>query len=565
MNLTRPVRLAAVPILVLFSAGCSSGGGGGGTQPPPPPVGCASPTAISLAVGGHVVVDPATSNGCIRFPSIASGGADQEYYATVVSGSGLVTTSGVSGSYTVKAGAPAAAAPPAQVRIGPDRPSLDNAGLFHRNLRNLESALAADPSRRATLQAPPVATVPPLVGSQQTFNVCANLQCSAFTPVTAIARYVGTSAAVYLDLTVPGVDTLNQFDLNELGQAFDLRLHPISRAAFGSESDIDGSTVVAILLTDAVNALTPDCTNGRILGYFWGGDLLTVTGSNRAEIFYGMVPSPATSGCTAASRRSTVDRLKPTMIHELQHMISFHQHVFVSGGSSGEVTWLNEALSHYAEELGGRLIPNSECPTFPSCRSQYTSGNLNNAYDYLEDPEANFLVFPSTSVGTLPERGAAWLFVRWLADHWGTDSLGTNLTRALVQTSLTGATNVQIATATPFATLVAEWLTAVWVDDLPGFTPLSDRMRYKSWGFRKVFADNCCATDSPFPRAWPSDAPLVVGNFTRSSTLRGGSGRVHQVIQTGGSPALDFTLAGDVGGNPLHSALAARIAVVRIR
>ena len=90
-----------------------------------------------------------------------------------------------------------------------------------------------------------------------------------------------------------------------------------------------------VLLTDAVNALTPDCTNGRILGYFYGGDMLNVTGSNHAEIFYAMVPAPNNGSCTGATRKNTLDRLKPTLIHEFQHMISFNQHALVRGSPVG--------------------------------------------------------------------------------------------------------------------------------------------------------------------------------------------------------------------------------------
>ena len=114
--------------------------------------------------------------------------------------------------------------------------------------------------------------------------------------------------------------------------------------------------------------------------------------------------------------------------------------------------WLNEALSHFAEELGGRLIPATECvPTFTSCRSQYTSGDIFNSYDYLRNTEAEFVVFPTSSTGTLPERGAVWLFLRWTLDQFATDTiLGTDLTRRLVGTSLTGIANLTAATGGSF-------------------------------------------------------------------------------------------------------------------
>src|SRR2546427_8348057 len=51
---------------------------------------------------------------------------------------------------------------------------------------------------------------------------------------------------------------------------------------------------------------------------------------------------------------------RSTFIHEFQHMISFGQHYLGRAGAP-EVLWLNEGLSHYAEEMGGRkYLPRSE-------------------------------------------------------------------------------------------------------------------------------------------------------------------------------------------------------------
>ncbi|HSR15988.1 MAG TPA: hypothetical protein VLL51_09560, partial [Gemmatimonadales bacterium] len=358
-----------------------------------------------------------------------------------------------------------------------------------------------------------------------------------------------------------------QTDLEELARTFNTYHYPINTTAFGGESDKDGTGVVLILLTDAVNALTPDCSDGRIQGFFWGGDLLDITGSNRGEVFYAMVPAPATGSCSSVRRKETLDRLKGTLIHELQHMISFNQHALVRGGQS-EVTWLNEGLSHFAEELGGRLIPNSECVGFSSCRSQYVSSDLVNAYDYLEDTEANFLVMPGSSSGTLKERGAGFLFVRWLADQFGTDSLGTNTTRGLVQTSQTGAVNVASVTGQPFPTLVAEWQLAVYTDDLPGFVPASQRLTYKSYGFRKIFQDNCCGSDSPFPAAFPFQPVTILPAafpFLRTGTLRGGSGRHFQLTVPAGSEGVDLLVARTASGPQIDPSLEARRAIVRLQ
>ena len=553
-------RRLAVLAAVLWAA-C----GDGGVDPPDDEDICEAPQLVTLTVGQHSVVDPATSGGCV---AIAAESGEREYLISLSSGAGQVTATGVSGPYAIRiaptaatASAPATPQPSARVNARTEA----TPAAFHHMLRERERELAATPGNRIFAQASPAQAVPPVVGAEGTFNVCRTTQCNTFDQVTATAKAVGTKVAIYQDNTVPSADPLQQEDFDELARTFDSYHHPINVAAFGAESDLDANGVVIVLLTDAVNALTPDCSNGRILGYFWGGDMLTITGSNRAEIFYAMVPAPNAGSCTGATRENTIDRLKPTLIHEFQHMISFNQHALVRGGPS-EVTWLNEGLSHFAEELAGTKIPNSECDGFTSCRSQYTSSDLFNAYDYLADTEAHFLVSPSSSTGSLEERGAGWLFVRWLADQFGTDADGSNVTRALVHTSQTGAANVASVAGQPFPTLVAEWQLAVYLDDLPGFTPLSERLQYSSWGFRTIFANNCCGPDKPFELAFPF-TPTDASNmpFTQSGILRGGSGTHFSLVLPAGSPVIEIAVARASGGPALDPALEARIAIARIR
>jgi len=552
----------------LLAAAC----GGGSTEPPPPPppasANCDAPTEVVLTPGQHVVVDPSASNGCVSIPAQGPGATEREYLIALTSGSGQITASGVSGPYAIRvalhgATASAPATPSASAAKSGRNESAPAA--FHDMLRERERELSATPGNRIFAQTSPALIAPPVVGSEATFNVCRTTQCNSFDQVTAVAKSVGVKVAIYLDKTVPTNDPLQQEDLDELARTFDTYHHPIDVEAFGNESDLDANGVVVVLLTDAVNALTPDCTNGRILGYFYGGDLLNTQGSNHAEIFYAMVPAPNAGSCTGATRKNTLDRLKPTLIHEFQHMISFNQHALVRGGQS-EVTWLNEGLSHFAEELGGTLIPNTECVGFTSCRSQYTSGDLFNAYDYLSDTEAHYLIYPSASTGTLEERGAAWLFVRCLADQFGTDANGSNVTRALVGTQLLGASNVTAVTGQPFETLVAEWMLAVYLDDLPGFTPLSPRLRYSSWGFRTIFQNNCCGPDKPFELAFPF-TPVNASSmpFSRTGTLRGGSGKHFSLTLPAGTAAVDVLVARAAGGDELDPSLVARLSIARIR
>jgi hypothetical protein len=409
-----------------------------------------------------------------------------------------------------------------------------------------------------------------VVGNVRTFKVCANLTCTAFTDVAATARFVGTKAVIYMDNTVPQADTLRETDYQDLGRTFDTYHYPYNLNNFGAESDVDGNERIVILMTDAVNNLTPDCTNGRVLGYFFGLDLI-LTGpnsanSNKAEVFYTLVPAPATSQCPSVSRSQAVNSLKPTLIHELQHMISWNQRVLLRGGTSEEI-WLNEALSHFAEELAGRQIPAAECIAagFVSCRSQYISSNIVNTFNYLTDTEATFLVYPISSQGNLTERGASWYFLRWVVDQFAADTiLGPDLTRRLVQTTASGAANLQAVTGESFAQLVVEWHLAAYLDDRTDLPPgLSSRLRVKSWGLRDIWLNP--ANAQIFGQRFPLEPQTVTGAFTRSGTLRGGSGRHFRVVQQPNGPGIDLQLLRNSLGQVIDPVVAARIGIVRLR
>jgi hypothetical protein len=556
-------------------AGC----GGEPTPPPPPPpppspvAQCNNGTPIQLAVGQHDVIDPAQTNGCVRVPAAGAGGA--EYIVVVASTAPTRTQTGVSGPYFLRASNPGASAvaepPPAAVGPADIQPRPATAAeRFHDALREREATLSRDPANRARVAAPPAAAVPPPVGDVRTFKVCGNLQCSSFVDVPATARYVGAKAAIYADNEVPQADPLQDADFQELARTFDTYHYPFASANFGAESDIDANERIVILMTDAVNALTPDCRDGRVLGYFFGQDLITTgpgsANSNRSEIFYTFVPAPGTAQCTAISRSQAVNNVKPTLIHELQHMIAWNQRVILRGGNADE-TWLNEALSHFAEELAGRQIPAEECTSqgFSSCRSQYISGNIVNSYDYLKDTESQFLVAPATSQATLAERGAAWHFLRWVIDQFAVDSiLGADLTLRLVQTVQSGVANLEAATGTSFSRMVPEWLLASYLDDLDGFAGVSARTRFKSWGLRAIWTDPRNA--QVFPQGFPLRPDLTSGaNFTRSGILRAGSGRHLQLIQAVNGPGIDVQLVRNGGGDAIDPALVARIGIARVK
>jgi hypothetical protein len=438
---------------------------------------------------------------------------------------------------------------------------------FHRLLRARERVLSkyAVPSFNRSPTAFSATSVPPQIGDQRTFKVCSTELCTGFVDVTATVRHVGPKGAIYLDDTVP-VGGYTQTDINAVGALFDSYLYPIDTTSFGRESDLDNNGVVVVLLTDQVNKLSGNCNSAGsvILGYFFGNDLLPgQSGSNGGEVFYGLVPDPGNSTCTI-SRDFASELLAPTFIHEFQHMISFNQHVLVRGGFS-EDTWLNEGLSHFAEELAGRQIPDALCHD-QDCFTQFASGDAGNAYRYLTDPEDHFLVEPGSSGGTLQERGANWLFVRWLVDHFGADVTGAAFTRSLVATNRLGAENVAATTGVPFSTLTPEWQLANYLDNLPGYVPGNGRLQYSSWNFRATFASFNQQAPGSFPRPYPLVPDSTrTGVYSRQGTLRAGSGPHVRIIQTANANPVTVQLT-DGARNPIGSSTAApRIAIARVR
>src|SRR6266545_3670833 len=346
----KPLWLAG---LALVLVGCDD------TFVPVLPPCTSSGTPLTLAVAQYRSLDPFLGSGCTLFP--ASGAGSVEYLLVPQSAS---STPNDSQGFKLQ-GAAAALAALAPQLVVPEAPpaELSPAERFHLFLRQAERTRAygtpppqAAPSALAAPQVP--ATITPVdSGSQRTFKVCGNLQCTTPLPtVTATAKKVGQHIAIYVDNAAPA-NGLSQADLDALRDVFDNQLYAVDRGAFGAESDIDSNAVVIVLMTNKVNQLVPkaDCQpKGFVAGYFFGADIDPVfrTSYNNAEIFYSIVADTGALSC--AHTVSAVKNIVPvTFVHEFQHMISYNQHVLLRGGAA-EVLWLNEAMSHYAEERGGR-------------------------------------------------------------------------------------------------------------------------------------------------------------------------------------------------------------------
>ena len=505
---------------------------------------------VRLEVGEYASIDPAALAGCAVFPAL-SGDSSAEYLFVPQAATG---EPGVAALYRFKGDAAAAAI--ARAARLPDE--LPFAVRFHDFLRAHEAATARRPRPAPGAARGVLLAQLPAVGDSRDFHVCSDVKCSEFKLVSAEARYVGDRAAIYVDRDAPA--GLTQDVLNELGRMFDEDLYEVATRAFGAESDVDQNGLVLILMTPVVNGLTPKerCETSVVTGFFFNFDVDPIFSgderSNQAEVFYSITPDPSGS-VTCEHSAGRVKRLVPvTFIHELQHMISYNQHVLVRGGNT-EHLWLNEAMSHLAEELGGwHFLGLGDSVLF----SQFAIGNLFNAYQYLSDPGQQFVLFKD-GTGSLAERGAAWLFVRWLVDHYGDD-----IPRRMSETVLRGSANVAAAAGESFSRLISDWILSNYVSDLPDASR-PPRLTYTTWDFRKVYGSLHEQVPERFDRPFPLVPQSFAGGvFDVSGSLRSGSGDYFTVVQAPTDSGFTVQFTSPTGG-PVDARAVPRLNVIRIR
>jgi len=530
-----------------------------------PPCSTPSTTPVSLAVAAYVTLDPATDSGCVAFPKNASAGDSAEYLVIAQSAGG---PPGDSAAFQLRSGGLAGVVAAAQravpvARLGwaaALRSRAPVARAFDRLMRELGRTHGAGlRAQRAPAPAgagvpPAKAVAPPDLGSLRTFTVCASHDCGVFKPVTARVRSLGAHVAVYVDTLAPA-GGLDSAQIVALTQTFDTHVYAVDTAAFGGVSDIDSNGVVIVLMTPAVNSLVTaaECNSGGyVAGFFFPPDLDPFTSSryNHGEIFYTVVADPGGTLSCAHTIQDVLTTLPGTFLHELQHLIGFNQHVLVRGGPVEDL-WLDEALSSFAEELGGRsYLPDSA--TF----SQFVVPDLYDAGQYLAAPQDYFLLQTGDTV--LAEFGAGWLYVRYLVDQFG-----SALTNRLEATTLTGTANVAAQTGLPFATTVSRWALALWVSDLPGFAPPPE-LTYSTWSFRSIFASLNQQDPIDFPGSYPL-APVAESGtgIGLAGYLRAGSGSYVRALQPPGGAGFTVLFDG-AGGLPAGIAVP-RLSVIRIR
>lgn len=372
------------------------------------------------------------------------------------------------------------------------------------------------------------------VGGRLMFNVSSSNACGM--PKLRDARIVMVSehAIIAEDLENPaGGFTDAQY--RHIATTFDTLIHPVVTRAFGEPRDVDSNGRVVILYTSAVNELTPRESNSFVAGFFFSRDLFpteTRNGlqgcetSNQAELFYMLAPDP--EGEVNGNRRTrdfVLRRTLATIGHEYQHLINASRRLFETNASAFETVWLNEGLSHIAEELlfyEASGLSSRQRLDVDKLRAKagavqafnsYGGGNFGRLAEYMKTPRTES---PYEMDDNLATRGATWSFLRYAADRAGGNEM--SLWRALAGSQTIGFANLDAALGTSGRRWVADWSHAMAVDHFRATASAPEQFRLRSWDLRSLMTELDLAT--------LSTVSLANGQSQDLSLKSGGSAHV---------------------------------------
>lgn len=348
----------------------------------------------------------------------------------------------------------------------------------------------------------------PTPGTIVELNAQATSACSNAVPRGGEVMAVSDGAIVVADTARPP-GGFSPFDFQAFAAAFDTLVAPLVRTNFGEETDLDGNGRVILFFTPEVNRLTEAASERFVGGFFFSRDLFprvstprlqACATSNEAEILYLMVPDP--TGTINQNARSVefVRRLALSTIgHEFQHLVNAARRIHVLRLPSAQVfeeVWLNEGLSHAAEELlffrTSGLSPRSNLGLSEVQAGGTRAVNAINAYHvanlqryrrFLDAPEIHSAY---DSVDNLEARGAAQNFLRYAVDRvpQGEEAFF----RALVNGPQVGWENLatRVGGGTMLRRWYADWTVANFADDrVPG---IEMAFRHRSWSHPSLFA-----------------------------------------------------------------------------
>ena len=392
-------------------------------------------------------------------------------------------------------------------------------------------------------------------------NITGSDLCTGHQEVTARVVYVGATAVVLEDEAGPSYGAITAH-LQTLGTQYDQLMHALLTRNFGNplamDARLDANDRIFMLFTKRVNEMG----GTALLGFVSPSDFIPQAqcgASNERELFYARVPE------STAEISTWYSQMPSTVMHEMKHVTSFAERL--ARQAALEDRWLEEATAQIAVELWARVRFGYEqrgdvtysvsigcelrCPGMPQAMLNHFSF----LYRYYENTSARS-IFGGTDV-----YGGAWLFVRWVIDHFAVSEAGF-LTQLTQVASTAGLASVETLTGRTFEELLGLWALSLYTDGVS--IPVRTELHHPSWNTIDIFR----GMNNDFPSLYRHQYPLVGYSPTFGSFLA-------DVSQTRGGSATFFLLTGvqisrqllDLGGylgigsapEPL------RLAIVRLR
>ncbi len=299
-------------------------------------------------------------------------------------------------------------------------------------------------------------------------------------------------------------------------------------------------------------------------------------------MFYMLVPDPSGAINGNARTKDFVARTSvATLGHESQHLINASRRLYTLDTPNYlEELWLNEGLSHIAEELDfyrasglgpagqpgqsprDRLTPSaiSAAAGGLAALNGYEVQNLARLGLYLKATARYGPYVPETSSGAtttydfLEMRGAIWSFLRYAADRSGkTDSA---FFQPLVNSTQAGLANLQTATGLgPSLTdWFRDWAVSNYADGaVPALdgSPLAARYRQASWDFRQVLTGFTLQGGGKINGGvYPLTTRALSDGQAQTVPLRGGTTAYFEFTVPAGGQATVRTQAASAGALP---------------
>ncbi len=421
-----------------------------------------------------------------------------------------------------------------------------------------------------------------------------SLSCSVSTPIDGVVKTVGQNFVIVEDPAAAGL--LSAADYQDLDAELDDFVAPVDHSYFGNPADLDGNGRTIAFFTRQVNRLTPPGSQGIVIGFFTNVDLadpVDCPSGNEAEIIWLIAPDPDGEVGPPVSTAFVKQIARGLVAHEFQHLLNAQQRVTLGNGTFADTedSWLNEGMSHIAEEVSGfhriGLGPRANRGYAEFGASQagidvfgdFHVSNFANVETYLSAPNSvGALTVAGADFGT---RGYGYTFLRWLGDRYGPSGSGgilpgSNEDMLFRELSTGGPThlfgipnvlraiNVVSGESPTWDDVLSEYFAAPASDDAG--TGVPPEVQFSTWDLPRLYQELGAAgvLSGGYPLS-PSGVAMGTGtSATNNFDLLSSTAKYFRFSATGAHPSMTVELTASSGANVPNGARA-RVIVVRTR